>query len=167
MLQTKKRKFKKWIGVDSEYSPTGELLTLGVATKTAAKAAEADDESGLKKAMEIIKGAEGVCGHSIPGDLDYLVKLGIAKEKWLKGIDVRDSFLLARMADENRGKGAYGLEPLLLSEFNTTPWKTETAKLIKKTGNAADWTPEQRKERCRLDSWATVVLSQCFEGKVK
>jgi hypothetical protein len=151
------------IGFDTEYDPSGKLLTAGVADASNAIAYEGN----IKKSIApTIKKAKVLIGHSIAGDLDHLVRLGLARDSWLRGLDIRDSFLLARMHDENRGKGAYGLEALLLSEFNATPWKADTDKLIKATGNAADWSPEQRMERCRLDAWATRVLAEHLEGKL-
>ena len=157
----------KCVAIDTEYSPDSRLLTLGVATARDAIAYEVADTEGIKKAKRLIRDAQTVVGHSVPGDLDYLVRLGVAKDRWLKGIDIRDSLLLARMSDENRGKGAYGLEPLLLSEVNFTEWKAETAKLLKENGDASKWTPEQRTERCRLDAWATYILAEHFERKLK
>lgn len=91
----------------------------------------------------------------------------MAKETWLRGEDLKDSLLLARMVDENRGKGSYGLEALLLSEFNYIPWKAETEKIFKKEKDARAWTPEQRRERCRIDAWATRILAEHFERKVR
>ena len=38
------------------------------------------------------------------------------KERWLRGIDVRDRLLLARMVDENRGRGGYDLETLVIDD---------------------------------------------------
>lgn len=151
------------IGFDTEYDSSGKLLTVGVADTGSAAAFECGE---FKKATPIIKKAKVLVGHSVAGDLDHLVRLGLARDSWLRGIDIRDSLLLARMHDENGGKGAYGLEALLLSNFNFTQWKAETEKLIKATGNAADWSPEQRVARCRLDAWATVKLAEHFEEKL-
>ena len=151
------------IGFDTEYDSSGKLLTVGVADATSGAAFECGE---FKKATPVVKKAKVLVGHSVAGDLDHLVRLGLARDDWLRGINIRDSLLLARMYDENRGKGAYGLETLLLSEFNFSSWKDETAKLLKKTGNAADWRPEQRIARCRLDAWATVVLAEHFEEKL-
>lgn len=151
------------IGFDTEYDRNGRLLTGGIADGDRAAAYEGD----IKKAIgPSIKKAKVLIGHSVPGDLDYLVRLGLARERWLRGLDIRDSLLLARMHDENRGKGGYGLEALLLAECNFDPWKAETEKLIKATGNAADWSPEQRISRCRLDAWATWILADHFERKL-
>ena len=154
------------VGFDTEYSNTASLLTIGIAEGSCAVAYEVSDKKGIAQASKVIRGAGTIVGHSVPGDLDYLVRLGLAKEDWLRGENIRDSFLLARMSDENRGKGAYGLEVLMLSEKNFSEWKSETAALLKKTGNASDWTPAQRVERCRLDAWATMVLAEHFEGKI-
>lgn len=150
------------VGWDTEYAVTGKLLTTGVADADSAFA----EENGFEQSKQTIKKAKVICGHSVAGDLDYLVRLGVARDSWLRGLDVKDSFLLARMYDENRGKGGYGLETLLLSEFNAPSWKSATDALLKKTGNAADWTPEQRMERCRMDAWATVLLTKHFEEKL-
>jgi|SRR5215831_871707 len=38
------------------------------------------------------------------------------KERWLRGIDVRDRLLLARMVDENRGRGGYNVETLVMDD---------------------------------------------------
>jgi hypothetical protein len=153
----------KCIGFDTEYDSSSKLLTLGVADTKQALAVE----TPFKEAKQAVRKAKVICGHSVAGDLDYLVRLGLARNRWLRGEGVKDSFLLARMQDENRGKGAYGLEALLLSEFNSAPWKAETEKLIKATGNAADWSPEQRIARCRLDAWATRILAEHFERKLR
>ena len=155
------------IGFDSEYTPDDNLLTVGFADPTRSIALEVTEKDWLKKTRKVIQNARKLVGHSIAGDLDYLVRLGLAKNVWLSGKDIRDSFLLARMQNENRGKGAYGLEALFLSEMNFQPWKEETANLLKKTGNAADWPIELRKERCRLDAWATRILAEHFERKLK
>ncbi len=155
------------IGFDTEYDPGGTLLTVGAASLGCAAAAEVSDTKGFAQAKKVIRGAKRIVGHSVTGDLDYLVRLGIAKEAWLRGDGIRDSLLLARMVDENRGKGGYGLESLLLSEFNFGAWKRETEILLKKTGNAADWPVEARTARCRLDAWATLVLAAHFEKRLR
>lgn len=157
---------KPYLGFDTEYDRDSRLLTVGISDGAKAAAFETT-ETGWKKTLAAsVKKAKVLVGHSVAGDLDYLVRLGLAKDDWLAGRHVRDSFLLARMHNENGGKGAYGLETLLLSEFNAAGWKADTEKLIKKTGNAADWSPEQRVARCRLDAWATVVLAKHYEEKL-
>ena len=150
------------LGWDVEYAVDGVLLTVGIADEKHATAIETDETFDKAAVANTLKKAKVLVGHSIPGDLDYLVKLGLARDSWLRGVDILDSLLLARMYNENGGKGAYGLETLMLSYFNTDAWKAETEKLIKATGNARDWSPEQRKARCRLDAWATRMLAKYF-----
>jgi hypothetical protein len=154
------------VGFDTEYDPSGKLLTVGIADATRAAAFETTGADYKKKISASIKKAKVLIGHSVAGDLDHLVRLGLARESWLRAVDIRDSLLLARLHNENGGKGAYGLEALLLSSFNFNAWKAETEKLLKQTGSASDWSPEQRIARCRLDAWATVVLAEHFEGKL-
>jgi len=148
----------RYFGFDTEYDPSGKLLTVGVADKSRSTARETQTKDWKKEIAPIIRKARVLCGHSVGGDLDYLVRAGLAKETWLAGKDIRDSLLLCRMVDENRGKGGYGLEALFLSDFNFDPWKADTEALLKKTGNASDWSVEQRTDRCRIDAWATAVL---------
>ena len=154
------------VGFDTEYDSAGKLLTVGVSDIHSATAWETDKGDWKTKLSKVLRNANVIVGHSVPGDLDYLVRLGLAKDTWLRGLDLADSLLLARMYDENKGKGAYGLETLMLGVFNTDPWKAETEKLIKATGNAADWSPEQRIARCRLDAWATIMLAKYFKEKL-
>jgi len=151
------------IGFDTEYDAKGNLLTVALATKDKAQAFEIQEKAWKIKFKSALRTTEMLCGHSVGGDLDYLVKLGCAKEKWLQGTDIKDSLLLARMYNENGARGTYGLENLMLDVYNVVPWKAATEKLLKSTGNAADWTLEQRKERCRLDAWAAIMLAGHFE----
>lgn len=153
------------IGFDTEYDPTGKLLTVGLSDLSRAAAIETTERGWRRIISPIIRGAKRVAGHSVDGDLDYLVRQGLAKEKWLRGIDIRDSLLLARMLDENKGKGGYGLEPLFLAEFSATPWKQPTADLLKKMPDASLWPVALRTERCRLDAWATRMLAEkCYRA---
>ena len=154
------------IGFDTEYDSKGNLLTAGFSDDANAIAIETTEKTWLQEAKKCLRKVEILSGHSVAGDLDYLVKYKLAKTDWLKGLKLRDSFLLARMVDENRGKGAYGLQPLLLSDYNFDSWKGETEKLLKKTGNAADWAPEQRTDRCKTDAWATFILADSYSKKV-
>jgi hypothetical protein len=150
------------IGFDTEYAPDGALLTTAIADRGKAKAIETNEDRRFKTFRPFLRKAKVIVGHSITGDIDYLVKNKLAKESWLRGEDIQDSLLLARMVDENRGRGSYGLETLLLSAFNFNPWKSETEKLFKKTKDASQWSISQRTERCRIDAWATLILAEYF-----
>jgi hypothetical protein len=44
------------------------------------------------------------------------------RERWLRGIDVRDRLLLARMVDENRGRGGYDVETLEIDDDSPEDW---------------------------------------------
>lgn len=156
----------QFIGIDTEYSPDRNLLTLGFADVKRSISYETTGKDWIKKAKAILKKAKVITGHNLPGDLDYLVKNKIAKEAWLKGEQIQDSLLLARMVDENRGRGSYSLGTLMLSEFNFIPWKDETERLFKKDADASKWTVAQRTERCRLDAWASLVLAEHFRRKL-
>lgn len=152
------------LGFDTEYSPTSELLTLGISDGS--KAISVDQEDSSTKVVEVIKGAEILYGHSVPGDIDYLIGMGAAKKDWINGRKIRDSYLMARMLEENGERGTYGLENLMCTVFKTKPWKKETQIILKKTGDATQLTVAQRKDRCRLDAWATIKLGQAYEPKL-
>jgi DNA polymerase I-like protein with 3'-5' exonuclease and polymerase domains len=112
---------------------------------------------------ETLEHAAVLAGHNVPVDLDQLLKLGLAKDTWIRGENVRDSLLLARMADENRGKGAYKLQPLLMAHANAEPWKDETEEL---GFDAEKWPAELRAKRCAIDAWASAVLSEKIRPEV-
>lgn len=160
-----------YLGFDTEYSPDGKLLTVGFANTRAAIAIECNNIplNNFISNGEIIMPTILV-GHSIAGDIDYLIKENIIMcPEWITGEGLIDSLILARLVNENRsllGKGAYSLETLMLSEFNIKPWKTTTDKKLKETNDASKWTVEERTERCRLDAWATYQLTNVYSGKV-
>jgi len=81
----------------------------------------------------------------------------LAKDTWIRGENVRDSLLLARMADENRGKGAYKLQPLLMAHATQNRGRTRRRKL---GFDAEKWPVELRVKRCAIDAWASAVLSE-------
>lgn len=148
-----------YFAVDTEYAPDKSLLTVGLADVFSATSAE-PGEDGFYEVLSTIEQAEGnaiLIGHSLSGDVDKLVELGIARESWVSGEKTLDSLLLGRMKDENRGKGGYDLEGLLVSDRNVEPWKQDTLAYSKE--DATLWPVELRKERCRLDAWASAVLA--------
>lgn len=148
------------IAVDTEYAPDGSLLTLGIADTDVATSAEiaTEDFKAIVTAIDASPAGASLVGHSLAGDIDYLVRLGVARRTWVDGRLTLDSLLLARMVDENRGKGGYELETLLLSSHDVEPWKYKT-KAYDET-NALSWPPDLRQERCRLDAWASAVVAK-------
>jgi DNA polymerase I-like protein with 3'-5' exonuclease and polymerase domains len=152
------------VAVDTEYAPDKSLLTVGVAGYKRAWSAEPGDPE-FYEVLSSIEQADNkamLIGHSLSGDVDKLVELGIAREDWVSGYRTLDSLLLARMKDENRGKGGYDLEGLLVSDRNVAPWKHETLAYSKE--DATLWPVPLRKERCRLDAWASAVLAHDLVG---
>lgn len=152
------------LAVDTEFALPGTLLTLAVASPEHARASDvADDWAGREELLDAIRGATTICGHHLGADLDHLVKLGVAKDSWLLGDNVWDSYLLARLQDENLGRGAYRLERVFLARHNFRSWKEATEQL---GHDAAQWPPQERKERCRLDAWASAVLVRTLASHV-
>lgn len=142
----------KSLACDSEYSPDGTLLTLGLATAKQGMAWEQPIPLGLIKPL--LARTTWLLGHSVTGDVDQLVKLGLAKPEWVDGSKTLDSLLLARMVDENFGR--YDLEMLFCFGHDVEPWKYKTD-FYDKT-DATKWPIATRKDRCRMDAWASAVL---------
>ena len=148
------------LGFDSEYAPNKTLLTIGLASNNAAKAWDCSAISAENKVT--IRRTKSLAGHNVAGDLDYLVQNKAAKNSWLRGDDLMDSLLLARLHDETKERGGYGLENLLCSEYTVPPWKEPTASQFKKNPDASLWDPHDRMERCRIDAWASVKLASLY-----
>lgn len=147
-----------YVSVDTEYAPDKSLLTVGIANTTAAIAVEPNEPEFYETVGSLVETKDNtiLVGHSVSGDVDKLVELGVAKRGWVSGRDTLDSLLLSRMKDENRGKGGYELEGLMCSGRNVEPWKQDT--LLYSKEDATLWPVDLRKERCRLDAWASVHL---------
>ena len=153
----------KTLAVDTEYSPEGVLLTVGLAAASEAGSVE-EVETGWPTVRAALDNRPVLVGHSLAGDLSMLAKAGIPlDETWVRGERVLDSLLLARMADEN--DLSYELENLLLSFQNTPPWKHHTT-AISKT-DATLWPVDLRMERCRLDAWASLCVARHFYPKLR
>lgn len=148
------------VAIDSEFSQSegGKIYSLALATRTEAENVEPKD------APVHLQRVSAIIGHSIAEDITTLVKLGAAKEEWVQGYNCWDSLLLARMADENRGKGNYGVEALLRSGHNVDPWKHKTEEY---GVDPKDWPTDLMEERCRLDAWASYVVAQDFWSHAK
>lgn len=99
-----------------------------------------------------------LAGHHITGDVSSLFRMGCVREDWAKGENLIDSFILARLENENRGKGNYNVETLLLSLYNTAAWKHKTEDISE--DNPFLWPAELRSERCRLDAWGSYLIAR-------
>ena len=151
------------VGFDSEYyfSPTKPVKPVVITTAVAtSETIKVYDKEGVKKIRWLLDKAKILCGHAIEHDLDCLTVLGEAREDWLRGENILDSLLLARMENENKvGKGEYKLETLFLQNFKTESWKADTEMY----GNdPRKWPEQERKRRCGLDAWATYLLCRKF-----
>ena len=145
----------KLLGFDTEYT-TDKVLCGAVSDGTAAISVEAPQ---LGKLSPLLSKATLV-GHNLPVDLDALLKakvpgLTVAMEQWLQGRKQRDTLLLAKLRDENRGVGGYTLESLLLADYNVADYKAPTDVL---GPDPTLWPVPLRDERCRLDAWATLKV---------
>ncbi len=154
------------VGVDTEFMPDGRVVTVSAADRVSASAADVSDRTESARILERLRGASELVGHNLSVDLDALVRLtrysakSLPLERWLQGKQSYDSLLLARMVDENRGKGAYSLETLLRSGHDAPEWKDTDADID--VTDPTSWPTEYRVERCRLDAWAPVVLCEKF-----
>jgi DNA polymerase I-like protein with 3'-5' exonuclease and polymerase domains len=154
------------VGFDTEFGPDLAPITLGIALGDAALGVGVDFTD---KVAPYLRGSILV-GHNVAVDVESLSRLRVKTldkdmEGWLQGNRVRDTSLLARLADENRGKGGYKLESLSTSLLNIRDWKKPTEDI---GIDSTQWPKHLRDERCRLDAWATLqvyhVLKHQAEG---
>lgn len=147
------------LGLDTEFTDDN-VLDIAVADENYATTYPPKDPN----LASVLKDCHRPVCHSLV-DIDSLVRIGLAKEDWVKGLSVRDSLLLARMADENRGKGGYELENLFLSLYNSRPWKHETEAYSK--SDPLKWPTELRQRRCRIDAWAGLMVAKAVWPHVR
>lgn len=153
-----------YVGFDTEYTPT-EVLCGAVSD---GKHAVTVDVKHLSKLSNLLS-QNTIVGHNLPVDLDALLKtktsgIKVAMEQWLKGNKQRDTLLLAKLADENRGVGGYTLESLLLARYNAKDYKAPTEAL---GPDPTQWSVPLRDERCRLDAWATVKVFEAVKDEAE
>lgn len=147
------------VAIDTEFAPDGSLLTVATANATQSLAEEGD----YPGSRGVIEATSVLVGHSVAQDIEKLSTSAFpVKEEWLRGEKVRDSLLLARMADENGLKGAYELETLLRSFSNIEGWKYKTSGVT----DFSTLTPELRTERCRLDAWGAFLAAKHYQKQV-
>ena len=148
----KKPKLNHTIGIDTEYAPDNTCLDIGLANINTAYRIGPNNKQDL---IPFYK-TPVLIGHAVAGDFSQLVKLGCHRNDWAQGLAVKDSFLITRLIDENRGKGNYSVEALFLSKHNCEGWKHKTEEYSKH--DATQWPSELRQERCRLDAWSSVHI---------
>jgi uracil-DNA glycosylase family 4 len=148
------------LGFDTEYTPD-KVLCGALSDGRSAVTVAAQNLSRLSPLLA----KSIIVGHNLPVDLDALLKakvsgLNIAMEQWLRGRKQRDTLLMAKLADENRGVGGYTLESLLLADYNATDYKAPTEAL---GPDPMLWPDGLRNERCRLDAWATLKVFEATD----
>ncbi len=156
------------VALDAEWAPNRDLLTLGLADTE--RAIAADKETERRLAPNILADARYLGGHNVPGDIDYLVQLKLCKPEWADGRKVLDSYILAKLVNENLGskkkdgKGPYNLERLLRRVYDVTAWKAESESFDQK--DATTWPRDVRAKRCAIDAWAAAKLIERLAPKV-
>ena len=154
----------EYLGFDTEFSPE-KVLCGAVSDQIHALTVEAGQLGKLSPLLSKVT----LVGHNLPVDLDALLKakvpgLKVAMEQWLQGRKQRDTLLLAKLADENRGQGGYTLESLLLANYNVADYKAPTEAL---GPDPTLWPIPLRNERCRLDAWATLKVYEAIEEQAR
>lgn len=150
----------RMVAMDTEYHGD-EVLTVAVADRDSSLSAEILDLH-LPDVLNAITEREYVVGHNVWADIPKLAQFMEIPARWVRGDRTLDSQLLARMVEENGPKGTYKLENLLASIFNVDQWKGDTDALAGKNNivNAAEWPVDLRRERCRLDAWASRMVAE-------
>lgn len=147
------------VAVDTEFEG-GEWLTIAVSDGNIVNVT--DRTAPNPAVFDVIRSAVSIMGHYVWVDLDILVKEGLAKEDWVRGVHVVDTFLLARMGDENLGQGAYGLDALMRRWHNVPAWKDETDAIDE--ARPSLWPAPLRIKRCGVDAWASWKLAIPLAG---
>lgn len=160
------------IGVDTEFMPDGRVVTISAADRVSSACHDVSDRTGSNRILARINQASHFIGHSVAVDLDSVCRLARGSgrklkslETWLQGKNIYDTLALARMADENRGKGGYKLDVLLKSHHHAPEWKEDDR--VTDLSDPSTWPKDYRVERCRLDAWASAVLAEEFRPLAK
>jgi len=153
------------VGVDTEFMPDGRVITVSVADTIQGDSADISERGRAKGILARIATSSVFVGHQVSVDVDSVLRLARQEgerlkniESWLQGKNILDTIALARMTDENRGKGGYKLEVLLRSHHRVSGWKDDNES--RDLSNPESWDKTYRVERCRLDAWASSVLAE-------
>jgi DNA polymerase I-like protein with 3'-5' exonuclease and polymerase domains len=158
------------VGLDTEFD-TEHVYTLAMGSVSTSCTIDDDTEitpksTGYDSYAHLLGSVKHIAAHWAAVDIDALIKLGLCKESWCKGEDITDTYLLARVEDENRPvKGGYGLEDLSAELFGKSGWKAATKVLDE--GDPKSWGSALRIERCRIDAWATVKIAAILSRRTE
>jgi DNA polymerase I-like protein with 3'-5' exonuclease and polymerase domains len=149
-----------FVGFDTEYTPT-EVLCGAIADTERAITLGAKD---LRKVAKCLT-ENIVVAHNMTSEIDSMMRMRIpalkeALEYWLQGNRIRDTLLVSKLADENRGIGGYKLESLLLSKLNIEAYKHDTDIY---GPDPSLWPIPLRDERCRVDAWGTIKVYEAYD----
>jgi DNA polymerase I-like protein with 3'-5' exonuclease and polymerase domains len=150
-----------YVGMDTEYAPDGTILDVAVSDRCCAHRLSPNVPGPLKRLWSV----QDLVGHSVAGDFTNLVRLGCRRNDWAQGKNIHDSFIISRMVDENRGRGNYTVDAMLLSRHNVQGWKHKTTAYSET--DARIWPADLRKERCRLDAWASYIVADDLKDKIR
>ena len=148
------------LGLDTEYT-NDTVLDVSIASTTHALRISPTDKKALRRVFAVPE----IIGHSVGGDITSLVKLGCKRNDWAQGLNLYDSFIESRMADENRGRGNYNVESLVLAGHNIEAWKHKTESYH--DFDPLEWPQDLRQERCNLDAWGGSLVHHEFKDKAK
>lgn len=158
------------LGIDTEFEGD-TCYTIAVATPQSILVTDVDGETATgtvtvsrDEVLACVRDAQTLVGHNVYVDVDHLVRLGVCREAWARGEQIVDTYLFARMADENMGTGAYGVEALARRFFRIESWKHETDAID--PAKPSTWPVDLRVRRCAVDAWATSELADHFSGLV-
>jgi len=136
------------VGLDTEFDDE-KVWSVGVADSTQYHVSDLEDGSLLDRDLPQL-----VAAHYMQAEIDTFVRLGNCPETWLQGKDIYDTFILAKIQNENLQRQYYfGVEDVLTRLFRSPGWKHETE--VDDPAKPSSWGLEKRKKRCGYDAWAT------------
>lgn len=148
-----------FLGIDTEFLSRGssphKMLTCSFSNGTRAWTWDQDLE-GIDP-VPLTKQCMVLAGHSLPEDVALLWERYLIphREEWLRGTDLYDSLLIAKMHYE--GWPSYKLEDVLATQYTVQGWKHETS-----DKDVTQWTPEERVRRCERDAWAPILINKAL-----
>lgn len=144
------------LALDTEYEQATMTLTtvaMGTTTRVAVSDQDVDGSPVGVKAPDV----QVLCGHNIPEDLALAWEHGVIppREEWLLGKNVLDTYLIARMVNEERP--SFRLEDLVAEHLVLGgSWKQQTD-----DRDFGSWSGQERRARCAHDAWGAAVLAEC------
>ncbi len=149
------------VGFDTEFMPeTGEVITVSLSDCDTYSIDDKEDiDGGLRRVPTRMQMPAILAAHFAHVDIDSLCTLDSTTPAWLKGENLRCTFILAHMQNENLPqKYHYGVEDVLCRLYRAPNWKDETE--VVNPADPTSWGLEKRKRRCGYDAWAALKIYQ-------